>query len=118
LAHSCLAVLLDGLKFDICNLETSYLVNKDIPDLNSHVDKHIPPALLYACQFWDNHLAQTGFEMELFRKVKRFAEEKLLFWFEALSLTRNMGLVSAVFSVLKLWLASSQAVSIIIESMR
>jgi hypothetical protein len=49
--------------------------------------------LLYACQFWDNHLAQTGFEMELFRKVKRFAEEKLLFWFEALSLTSNLGLL-------------------------
>jgi hypothetical protein len=49
---------------------------------------------------------------------KPLLEEKLLFWFEALSLTRNLGLASAAFSVLKLWLASSQDVSIIIDSMK
>jgi hypothetical protein len=117
LASSCLGLLLDGLKFNICNLETSYLANKDIPDLDSRVDKHIPPALLYACRFWDNHLAHTHFEMELFRKVQSFAEEKLLFWFEALSLTSNLGHAPAAFSVLKVWLGG-QDVSTIIESMR
>jgi hypothetical protein len=117
LAYSCLGLLLDGLKFNICNLKTSYLPNKDIPELDSLVDKHIPPALLYACHFWDNHLAHTGFEMELFRKVQSFAEEKLLFWFEALSLTGNLGHAPAAFSVLKVWLGG-QDVSTIIVSMR
>jgi hypothetical protein len=117
LAYSCLGLLLDGLKFNICNLKTSYLPNKDIPDLDSRVDKHIPPALLYACRFWDNHLEHTHLEMELFRKVQSFAEEKLLFWFEALSLTGNLGHAPATFSVLKVWLGG-QDVSTIIVSMR
>jgi hypothetical protein len=67
--------------------------------------------------FWDNHLAHTHFEMELFRKVQSFAEEKLLFWFEALSLTGNLGHAQAAFSVLKVWLGG-QDVSTIIVSMR
>jgi hypothetical protein len=115
LAHSCLGLMLDALKFNICNLETSYLANNDILDLISCVDKHIPSALLYACHFWGNHLVHTGFEMELFRKVQTFAEEKLLFWFEALSLTSNLHHASAAFSVLKTWLASGHGVSMIID---
>src|SRR6266852_5445672 len=41
LAHSCLNLLLDpldGLKFNICKLETSYLANDDVEDLNTRVD--------------------------------------------------------------------------------
>src|SRR6266702_3121003 len=41
LAHSCLGLLLKDLKFNICNLESSYLSNKDVEDLRSRVDKHI-----------------------------------------------------------------------------
>ena len=51
MAHSCLTLLLDGLKFNICNLETSYLAKKDITDLKFHIDQCISPALLYACCF-------------------------------------------------------------------
>jgi hypothetical protein len=49
LAHSCLNLLLDsldGLKFNICKLETSYLANDDVADLSTRVDQHIPAALL------------------------------------------------------------------------
>jgi hypothetical protein len=63
--------------------------------------------------FWNNHLEHIGFETDLFGKLQTFVEEKLLFWFEALSLTNNVGLASAAFSVLKVWLGSGQGVSII-----
>ncbi len=115
LAHSCLDLLLDpldGLKFNICKLETSYLANKDIEDLNTRVDQHIPPALLYACRFWDDHLKHTDFKMDLFRKVETFFKEKFLFWLEALSLSRNIRLAPSAFAILNMWLASSQGVSI------
>jgi hypothetical protein len=114
LAHSCLSLLLDpldGLKFNICKLETSYLANDDVEDLNTRVDEHIPPALLYACRFWDNHLKYTDFKTDLFRKVETFFKEKFLFWLEALSLTRNIGLAPSAFATLNMWLASSQGVS-------
>ena len=114
LAHSCLNLLLDpvdGLKFNICKLETSYLANVDVEDLNTRVDEHIPPAHLYACRFWDDHLKQTDFKSDLFRKVETIFKEKFLFWLETLSLTRNIGLAPSAFATLIMWLASSQGVS-------
>jgi hypothetical protein len=115
LAHSCLNLLLDpvdGLKFNICKLETSYLANDDVEDLTTRVNEHIPPALLYACRFWDDHLKQTDFETDLFRKVETLFKEKFLFWLETLSLTRNIGLAPSAFAALNMWLASSPGVSI------
>jgi NACHT domain len=113
LAHSCLGLLLSSLKFNICNLATSYLANEDVADLQSRVDKHIPPALSYACHFWDDHLKHISFETDLYGKLWTFFETKLLFWLEALSLTNHVGLALAACSALNVWLASGQGVSII-----
>jgi hypothetical protein len=119
LVHSCLGLLLDGLKFNICKLETSYLANDDVEDLNTRVDEHIPPALLYACRFWGDHLKHTDFKADLFRKVETFFKEKFLFWLEALSLTGIIGGVApSAFATLNMWLASSQGVSITAGPMR
>jgi len=121
LADSCLNLLLDpldGLKFNICNLETSYLANDDIEDLNTRIDRHIPPALLYACRFWGDHLKITDFSTDLFGKVETFFKEKFLFWLEALSLTKIIGLASSAFAILNMWLASSQGVSIVQQLVR
>jgi hypothetical protein len=121
LAHSCLNILLDpvdGLKFNICKLETSYLANDDVEDLNTRVDQHIPPALLYACRFWDDHLKHTDFKTDLFRKVETLFKEKFLFWLEALSLTKKIGFAPLAFATLNMWLASSQGVSITAGPMR
>ncbi len=111
LALYCLDLLLNCLKFNICNLETSYLANNDVKDLNTRVDQHIPPVLSYACRFWDDHFKHTDFKMDLFEKVEKLFKEKLLFWLEALSLTRNIGLASLTFATLNMWLVSCQGVS-------
>jgi len=118
LTRSCLDLLLNDLKFNICNLETSYLANKDVKDLRSRVDKHIPHALLYACRFWDDHLEHIDFEIDLFVQLRTFFEKKFLFWLEALSVTSNVGLASPALSALNVWLASSHGVSRIVDSMR
>ena len=118
MAHSCLSILLDGLKFNICQLETSYLANKDVTDLKVRVDTYIPPALLYACRRWDDHLEHIGFETGLFGKLQTFFETKLLFWLEVLSLTNNMGFASAACAALNPWLAAGQDVSVSVDLMR
>jgi len=118
LARSCLGLLFDGLKFNICNLESSYLANKEVEDLDSLVDKHISPALLYACRFWDDHLEHIDFEVDLFVQLRTLFENKFLFWLEALSVTSNVGIASPALSALDVWLASGQGVSRIVDSMR
>ena len=121
LAHSCLNLLLDpldGLKFNICKLETSYLANDEVEDLNTRVDQHIPPALLYACRFWDNHLKHTDSKTDMLRKVETFFKEKFLFWLEALSLTKIIDLAPSALASLNMWLSSNQGVSITAGPMR
>ena len=114
LVDSCLDLLLDpadGLKFNICELETSYLANDDVEDLNTRIDRHIPPSLLYACRFWGDHMKQTDFKRDRFRRVLTLFKEKFLLWLEALSLTRNIRLAQPAFATLNMWLASNQGVS-------
>ena len=111
LAHSCLGLVLRDLRFNICNIESSYLANKDIQDLKARVAKHLPHALIYACRYYDDHLGHLGFESNLFGKLREFFETKFMFWLEALSLTGDMHLTLQALSSLSVWLASSQDVS-------
>ena len=106
LAHSCLGQMLHNLKFNICNLETSYLPNDSIPDLQSCIKEHIPPALFYACCFWDNHLELVQFEQDLVDKIQLLFEQKFLFWLEVLSLTSTVSLATQALRSLQVWLAS------------
>ena len=106
LAYSCLSQMLHNLKFNICNLETSYLSNDSIFDLQSRINEHISPALFYACCFWDNHLEHVQFEQDLVNKTQLFFEQNFLFWLEALSLTSTLGLATQALRSLQVWLAS------------
>jgi NACHT domain len=106
LAHSCLGLMLHDLKFNICNVESSYLPNSKISELQSCINEHIPPALFYACRLWDDHLECLRFEQDLLAKLRSFFEEKFLFWLEVLSLTSTVGLATPALLSLKAWLAS------------
>jgi len=106
LAHSCLGLMLHDLKFNICNIESSYLPNNKISDLQSRINEHIPPALFYACRFWDDHLERLHFEQGLLTKLQSLFEEKFLFWLEVLSLTSAVDLATPALLSLKVWSAS------------
>jgi len=106
LAHSSLGLMLHDLKFNICNIESSYLPNSKISDLQSRIKEHIPPALFYACCFWDDHLERLRFERELLAKLRSLFEGKFLFWLEVLSLTGAVGVATPALLSLKEWLAS------------
>ena len=118
LAHSCLGLMLLNLKFNICNLESSYLVNKDVEDLDVRIAQHLPPVLSYACRLWDDHLKHLDFETDLFVKLQTFFEKKFLFWLEALSLVNSVGLASLALSSLRIWLTSGHDVSTTVDSMK
>jgi NACHT domain len=108
LAHSCLNLMLGNLKFNICKLESSYLANSDIPDLESRIAEHIPPPLSYASVFWGDHLEHVTFEHDLFMKLRSLFETKFLFWLEMLSIKTSVGAASPALSALKTWLRSER----------
>jgi NACHT domain len=104
LTHSCLGSMLDTLKFNICKLESSYLANNDVPDLESRIAENIPPALSYACLFWDEHLEHLAFNHDILKKLRSFFETKFLFWLEVLSVKGTVDLASSALSSVLLWL--------------
>ena len=118
LAHSCLGLMLHSLRFNICDLETSYLANKDVKDLELHIAQHLPPPLSYACCLWDDHLEHLDIETGLFDKLQTFFGKKFLFWLEALSLMNGVGLASPALSCLSRWLTTGHGVSRTVDSMK
>jgi hypothetical protein len=108
LAHSCLALMLKNLKFNICELESSFLPNKDVEHLDCQIREHIPPALSYACVYWGDHLERLGIEQDLFPILRSLFETRFLFWLEVLSVKNSVGLASRALASLNTWLQSDQ----------
>lgn len=84
----CFAIMDRELRFNICELEDSSRLNKDVPDLSARISNHITESVQYAVVFWFSHLAVSDID------VKRSADKvlgllssrKTLFWVEALGL--------------------------------
>ena len=110
LAIASLCVLDSGLCFNICDLETSYLLNSEVPDLAKRIEAKIPPHLSYSCRFWAKHLQATKFDPVLAEHVKDIVgNEKVLFWLEALSLLDELGNAATALSSVGKWLQVSKS---------
>jgi hypothetical protein len=90
LACYCLGIMIRYLKRNICGINDDIVLNSEIPNLKSRLRECVPPALLYACQHWGDHLSQsandTELQNELVERMSEFASTKLLYWVEVLSL--------------------------------
>ena len=87
IASKCLERMGKVLKYNICDIQPSYVLNKDVPNIDDRVTRHIPSFLKYICCNWVRHLQDIPYSQELCSQVRSFARNQLLFWFEVLSLT-------------------------------
>jgi hypothetical protein len=81
-----------GLRFNICGLETSYLRSEDVEDLDKRTA--IPDHLVYACQFWSDHLEVVPVNEELLNPIRDFMYGQLLYWLEVLGLIGGISTAS------------------------
>ena len=89
LAVASLSVMQAGLHFNICKLETSYISNLEVADLEKTVEENIMSHLLYSCQFWATHPHSAGFDPDLAQLVRGLVTgEQILFWLEALGISK------------------------------
>ena len=90
LACRCLSVMHVLLHFNMCNLESSYTFDCDVPLFNDRVQQNIPPTLQYASRQWARHLLWAvptdNDANDLFCGLNDFLCHKLLFWIEAMNL--------------------------------
>jgi hypothetical protein len=107
LTISCLNMMEEGLKFNICELDSSYFRNSDIPDLDMRIETHILPALSYSCLFWAQHLSESDYDDEIYYKIQEFMDNRFLYWLEVLSLCRQVNQASRTLRVLTDWMRVS-----------
>lgn len=92
MAFASLRILRTDLKFNICELDSSYVLNASITDLPTRIRNKISIQLNYSCRFWTHHLKNTKFEPALATYMKEIiGSTKILYWFEALSLLGVLG---------------------------
>ena len=91
LAFASLGVMRNQLRFNLCRLPSSYLRNSEVPNFAQRIQENISPELSYSCRFWTDHLQRTQVSSLLAKEVSSFLNhERLLFWFEVLSLEKKI----------------------------
>ncbi|CCA77257.1 hypothetical protein PIIN_11236 [Serendipita indica DSM 11827] len=80
----------DGLKFNICQLESSFYLNREIPNLDTRVSRFISRHLRYASSHWLFHVAEAGdsWRSMIKKEIQQIIQVPyVLYWMEVLSLT-------------------------------
>ncbi|KDN46741.1 hypothetical protein RSAG8_04121, partial [Rhizoctonia solani AG-8 WAC10335] len=85
-AACCLKLMERDLRFNICELDTSHILNSEVPDLKLRIDSHIGPALKYACLHWIDHFIASPNQALVAEIRKLFEGPQLMYWIEVLSL--------------------------------
>ncbi|KAJ7192036.1 WD40-repeat-containing domain protein, partial [Mycena pura] len=90
LSAACLRILTTELRFNICGLEDSRVLNANILDLSDRVDKKFSPQLSYSSRFWFTHVQESSTDEVTLKAVKNFINDKFLYWLEVLSLLEQI----------------------------
>ncbi|KAL5632099.1 hypothetical protein ACGC1H_000202 [Rhizoctonia solani] len=77
-------------QFNICGLESSYLPDDMVPNIQERVSASISSDLLYACQYWGDHIEAGKCASKLAARLQDFLSTRLLLWMEVLNLTKHM----------------------------
>ncbi|KAF5362991.1 hypothetical protein D9757_014089 [Collybiopsis confluens] len=91
LGSICLKVMMNELKFNICNLETSSIRNSEVLNLEERIDQQISPQLQYSVRWWGYH-AEQGICLEEMRTgIRNFTSgSHLIYWMECMSLLKKV----------------------------
>jgi len=104
LTLACLRTMKTGLRFNICNLESSYLLNTEVVDMEKRIEQNIPSHLRYASFYWANHLSACRFDDVVLELLQDLMEKQFLFWLEVMSVTKRMNVVAHMLSLLIAWM--------------
>jgi hypothetical protein len=106
LANRCFDVMKAQLRFNICNLESSFVFDKDVVDLVERIKSSISTALSYCCRNWGEHLSQGGATEAVNRELVEFLTHRLLFWMEVLNLEQRMTSAAEILGQVRNWIVS------------
>ncbi|CAE6508502.1 unnamed protein product [Rhizoctonia solani] len=82
----------NSTQFNICQLESSFIPDESVVNLESRVAEAIPLDLWYACKYWISHLLLAETSSERAQALHIFLSEHILLWMEIMNLKNQIGL--------------------------
>ncbi|KAH8797327.1 hypothetical protein DL96DRAFT_998614 [Flagelloscypha sp. PMI_526] len=114
-AQACVREMAISLRFNICNLESSFIPDIEIqPSLKERTARHIGALLTYASRNWWFHIKgcdDVG-KLTILPNVEKMLQEKGIFWIEVMSLLGEMKICQEIFTEL----VSSSAIILMVPS--
>ncbi|CCO33973.1 Vegetative incompatibility protein HET-E-1 [Rhizoctonia solani AG-1 IB] len=107
LRHRCFLVMRTQLRFNICDLPSSFVPDDKVENMQGRIKSNISPPLSYACRYWANHLTMTAPSSDALAALDEFLSNQLLFWMEVTSLKRELLVGVEALLRTKRWLAGS-----------
>ncbi|KAF8670836.1 WD40 repeat-like protein [Rhizoctonia solani] len=104
LAKRCFQLMKDQLRFNICGIETSFIPDSKVQDLEARVQKSISPTLSYVAKYWGDHLMKSAPCKAVRKGLEDFLSDRLLFWIEVLSLKHILDKGISILSEVKRWM--------------
>ncbi|QRV96947.1 Notchless protein [Ceratobasidium sp. AG-Ba] len=103
LARACFDKMNNLLRFNICSLESSFLLDEQVSDIAARMENAIPVDLYYACQYWIDHGRSGATSPETIELLDQFLKKRLLFWMEVMNLKNASHIAMRIMSDLCKW---------------
>jgi len=78
------------LRFNICDLPSSFLLDSEVPYLNDRIRANIGDGFRYSCLHWAQHFTQSSSD-DGRSEIGDFLHLNVLFWIEAMNLLDSRG---------------------------
>jgi hypothetical protein len=108
LTDSCFRVM-EGLRFNIANIPSSFIFDSNNPALAGEVERNIPHALSYSCRNWDHHITKSTPSDHLHEILSKFLQLRALFWIEVMNLLDSRGHCYPMLQTVHEWVIQSKA---------
>ncbi|KAF6742241.1 WD40-repeat-containing domain protein [Ephemerocybe angulata] len=108
LAEGCFRIMKAGLRFNMANIPSSFLLDSENSGLAEQVNRKITDDLAYSCRQWGFHLylATPATESKsLVLMLSDFLQLRALFWIEAMNLLGCVGLCDPTLRATGSWAA-------------
>ncbi|THU89208.1 WD40 repeat-like protein [Dendrothele bispora CBS 962.96] len=92
LEKACLFIMEQKLCFNMCNLPSSFQLDKEVEDIEERITTNIPEGLEYCCYFWAHHLGNCRVDEAVKNMLETFIQTKIIFWIEAMFLLNQLPL--------------------------
>jgi hypothetical protein len=106
LGESCFRFMESSLRFNMGNIASSFLFDRDNAlALSEQVDKNISAVLRYSSRYWIHHLPspQAINPDILCRHISDFLQIRVLFWIEAMNLLRSRSQCTPMLQCARQW---------------